>query len=70
MHPNFDRDDHNSPAFYVREDGSLLTVYARHSTENKHYYRISNTDNYLQWGPEQTIEHDDSVTYMNLVRAC
>lgn len=63
---NFDHDDHNSPAFYPRPDGRLLTVYARHSTENKHYYRISEDDNYLDWGKEQVKEYADPVTYTNL----
>lgn len=64
---NFDRDDHNSPVIFARPDGSLLTVYARHGTEKRHYYRISDPDNFLLWSEEQTIEHDHSVTYMNLL---
>lgn len=63
---NFDHDDHNSPAFYARPDGKLLTVYAKHSTESKHYYRISNTENYLNWGHEFIKNYSDPVTYMNL----
>lgn len=66
LHENFDRDDHNSPVFYARPDGSVVTVYARHSTENLHYYRISSANNYLQWGDEKTIAYEDQVTYMNL----
>ena len=66
LHDQFDRDDHNSPVFYARPDGSVLSVYARHSTENKHYYRISNSDDFLSWGDEQIKRYDDSVTYMNL----
>jgi rhamnogalacturonyl hydrolase YesR len=66
LHENFDRDDHNSPVFYARPDGSVLTVYARHSTENKHYYRVSDKRDYLVWGAEKTIQHEDPVTYMNL----
>jgi len=64
---NFDHDDHNSPAVYVRPDDTLLAVYARHSTENRHYYRISGRDDYLEWGKERTMEHDHPVTYMNLL---
>lgn len=66
VHESFDRDDHNSPVFYVRPDGSLLTMYARHSKENKHYYRISSVDNYLEWSEEKNITHNHHVTYMNL----
>ncbi|WP_051235497.1 glycoside hydrolase family 88 protein [Marinimicrobium agarilyticum] len=66
LHKHFDHDDHNAPAFYPREDDSILAVYARHSTENKHYYRFSEPDDYLQWGEEFTIKADEPVTYMNL----
>ncbi|MDO3385614.1 BNR-4 repeat-containing protein [Gilvimarinus sp. SDUM040013] len=66
VHDQFDHDDHNSPVFYARPDGSVLTVYARHSTENIHYYRISEKSDYLNWGEEQTVEYSDAVTYMNL----
>lgn len=63
---NFDRDDHNSPAIFPRPDGSLLGVYARHSTENLHYYRISGSKDYLDWGAEHTIDHNAPITYVNL----
>lgn len=66
LHNHFDHDDHNSPVFYARPDGSVLSVYARHSTESKHYYRISSRADYLSWGEEQTVTYDDPVTYMNL----
>lgn len=66
LHEDFDNDDHNSPVFYARPDGSVLTVYARHSTENKHYYRISDRQDYLEWGKEQIASQQDAVTYMNL----
>ncbi|RED95986.1 putative BNR repeat neuraminidase [Marinoscillum furvescens DSM 4134] len=71
----FEVDDHNSPVFYVREDGSLLAVWAKHGRENKHYYSISSPDNYLQWSERQVYTHDfdlpdgsswGGVTYMNL----
>lgn len=64
----FDRDDHNSPVLYPRQDGSLLAVYARHSTENIHYYRISDREDYLVWGGERVISHDDPATYSNLLK--
>lgn len=66
LKPEFDHDDHNSPVFYARPDGRLLTVYARHNTEKVHYYRISESDNFLEWGEEKTIESPVRVTYMNL----
>jgi len=66
LQANFESDDHNSPVFYQRPDGSLLTVYAKHNTEKVHYYRISTDENYLTWGEEKTIESPANVTYMNL----
>ena len=73
MHDNFQRDDHNSPVFFARPDGSVLAMYARHGQNKVHYYRISNRDDLLRWGPERTIDHTgtlperDRVTYMNLI---
>lgn len=71
MHKGFDRDDHNSPVFYARPDGSVLTFYARHGREKHHYYRISDPSDPLKWGAE--MQHKlvspnpkDGVTYMNL----
>ena len=66
LHENFDRDDHNAPVFYPRQDGSLLTVYARHSAENRHYYRVSDGEDFLSWSEQETIESSEPVTYMNL----
>lgn len=71
VHPNFDRDDHNSPVFHPLADGKLLTVYARHGKERFHYYRISESDNSLSWGKELILHHPfksrgDEATYMNL----
>lgn len=71
MHPNFDKDDHNSPVFHVRPDGSVLAIYARHNRDRFHYSRISVSGDPLKWG--QQIRHErvmpnpnDRVTYMNL----
>jgi hypothetical protein len=73
VHDDFDRDDHNSPVFYPRPDGSVLTMYARHGKEKTHYFRISDTSDYLKWSPERRIDYGDflvasrdRVTYMNL----
>ncbi len=70
VNPKFDHDDHNSPVFYARPDGSLLTVYARHNRDKLHRYRISTSDDYLTWGQENQFKHNykaaDKITYMNL----
>lgn len=69
----FNRDDHNSPAFYGRSDGSVLAVYARHGHEQFHHTRISTSADFTQWGPDKIMDHatflkdkKDRVTYMNL----
>jgi len=71
VNPSFDRDDHNSPVFHVRPDGSVLTVYARHSRDAFHRSRISDPNDPLKWSDE--VKHErkannprDHVTYMNL----
>ena len=72
---NFEIDDHNSPVFHVRPDGSLVAVWAKHGHEQYHYYSISEPNNYLKWGEKQVFDHGFEipegnrwmgVTYMNL----
>ena len=54
-HDNFDRDDHNSPVFYARPDGSVLSVYARHGREKWHYYRVSESSDFTKWASENGL---------------
>ena len=58
MHDPFKNDDHNSPVFYARPDGSVLAVYALHNGNKTHYYRIAQAGNPLKWSEEMTFEHD------------
>lgn len=65
----FEADDHNSPVFYARSDGRILAFWAMHGKENKHYYSISDKDNYLVWSEKKVYTHNferSGVTYMNL----
>jgi hypothetical protein len=71
MQDNFGHDDHNSPVFHVRPDGSVLATYAKHNCEKFHYSRISDPSNPLKWSEEFKHERTspnpkDWVTYMNL----
>lgn len=73
VHEQFDRDDHNSPVFHVREDGKVLTVYAKHHREPHHYLRTVDPKHPLNWTEENIQAYDfenprDRVTYMNLHR--
>lgn len=71
MLDGFDRDDHNSPVFHIRPDGSVLAVYARHGREKIHHFRISDAKAPLQWSDPMTFRHDypkaGRVTYINLL---
>lgn len=68
LHDRLELDDHDSPAFLVRPDGRVLTLYAKHGTENHFYYRISTDASLLTWGAEQTFAPTSStrLTYSNL----
>lgn len=70
FHKDFQKDDHNVPALYRREDSSILAMWAKHASEKKHYYKISQSQDYSSWSDTKTFEHDydhrTGVTYMNL----
>ena len=66
MQDNFDRDDHNSPVFYARPDGRILSVYAKHHREPKFYTRLSEPNNPLKWGEEMSYDTKARATYANL----
>lgn len=70
LHENFEQDDHDVPAFYVRPDERVLSVYQKHYEQDSSriYYRISKPNNTMNWEAEQTISRGDSnaVTYANL----
>lgn len=67
LHDAIDADDHNSAAFALRPDGSLLAMYARHDLDSLFYYRISEPNDAHEWRPERTYEPSSStrVTYAN-----
>ncbi len=70
LHKGLQRDDHDSPVFYIRPDGSLLAVWAKHGNDKIHRYKISSPDNYLEWSELKEFHHvynkPNGVTYMNL----
>ncbi len=72
---NFEIDDHNSPVFHARPDGSLIAMWAEHGKKNCHYYSISSPNDYLNWSERKIQVHDYEmpvsskwygVTYTNL----
>ncbi|MEM6771954.1 MAG: glycoside hydrolase family 88 protein, partial [Bacteroidota bacterium] len=72
---DFEIDDHDVPALYARQDGSLLAVWAKHGKENLHHLSFSAPDNYLEWEAPSKHEYGYKIpagkswtgmTYMNL----
>jgi hypothetical protein len=67
-----EQDDHNVPGLLVKEDGAMLAIYARHTTDDLFAWRRSldaNPVSSADWGPEETIpETDASMTYANPVQ--
>lgn len=68
LHDRLQLDDHDCPAILSRPDGRLLATFAKHNNENLRYYRISQPNDPLHWGPEQTFIPSNAtrVTYSNL----
>ena len=68
LHNQLELDDHDSPAFLARPDGRLLTLYAKHGTENHFYYRLSTANTPTTWAAEQTFTPTTAtqLTYSNL----
>lgn len=74
LHTPFEQDDHNAPALHVRPDGRVVAIYTRHSVERKVFWRVSESDDLLAWGPERFLEtpgedappcSGDNATYAN-----
>lgn len=64
----FEADDHDAPALWLRPDGKILAVFAKHGSENRFYYRIGDSTG-SQWGPLRTFVPSPSsrITYANLL---
>lgn len=77
LHRHFEQDDHDGPALMPLSDGRYLAVYTKHGVERRVYYRFSEADDPLTWGPAIEFEtpgtdapnfRGDNVTYSNLFR--
>ena len=75
LHPHFQQDDHDSPAFLPLPDGRLLAVYTRHGVERRIFYRFSAPHDPLTWSEAKSVETPGrdqrsltgyNVTYSNL----
>ncbi len=74
LHEQLQQDDHNGPALHALADDRLLAVYTKHAVERKVYWRVSEPNDPLTWGPVREFESPgqdagyagDNVTYSNL----
>lgn len=55
LQDDFDQDDHNAPVFYPRADGRILTVYALHNKDKRHFYRMTTNRRNKNWGGRTSI---------------
>ena len=64
-----EKDDHNVPAILVRQDGTMLAIYARHGTDQFFAYRYTTSTNPISptnWSAEQIIAPTGAgLTYAN-----
>jgi Concanavalin A-like lectin/glucanases superfamily/BNR repeat-containing family member len=64
-----EKDDHNVPGLLVKQDGTMLAIYARHGTDQFFAYRYSNSTNLISptnWSAEQTVAPTGAgLTYAN-----
>jgi hypothetical protein len=62
-------DDHDNPGLLVKQDGTMLSISARHGTDQFFVYRLSTTTNpaaATNWGAEQSLAASGAgLTYAN-----
>jgi len=70
LHERLEEDDHNVPALYVRQDGRVVAMYTKHSSDGLKRYRISERPGDITaMRPEQTMQGPASgVCYSNVYR--
>ncbi|QIK71286.1 hypothetical protein G7070_02045 [Propioniciclava coleopterorum] len=73
LHPGFEVDDHDVPAFWRRTDGRWGVAYARHKSDDLSWYALSEPGDPTAWGEPQAFDWSDltaqrGVTYSNLHR--
>ncbi len=63
----FEQDDHDSAALWMRPDGRYLAMYSKHSSDSLSRYKIStNPHDISSWAPEHTFDNQAATTYSNL----
>jgi len=63
-----ENDDHDVPALWVRPDGRVQAVFAKHGSESHFYYGTSNVS-WTDWGRVKkfTPRNSSRITYANLL---
>jgi hypothetical protein len=69
LHERLQSDDHDAPALLKLGDGRYLAAYTSHDADNLMRWRVSlEPGDATRWGPENTLDVGDRVTYANLCR--
>jgi hypothetical protein len=56
LHTAFEKDDHDAPSLFLRNDGRITAYYTRHGTDRFIFYRTTvNPENISTWQAEDTI---------------
>ncbi|MBN2037488.1 MAG: BNR-4 repeat-containing protein [Chitinispirillaceae bacterium] len=64
LHTGLQYDDHDAPSLFVRNDGRIMAFYSRHTSDRYLFYRTTTAaEDISSWGPEQTLELAENVTY-------
>jgi hypothetical protein len=69
LHDRLENDDHDVPALWMRGDGRLLAIFAKHGSQNHFYSRVTATPrDFSTWEPPTQFSPSPSsrVTYANL----
>jgi hypothetical protein len=69
LYDRLEPDDHNVPALWLRNDGRLLAVFAKHGSENHLYCQVTTLPReFAEWEPATLFSPSGSsrITYANL----
>jgi hypothetical protein len=69
LHPQYQRDDHDNPAFVFLPDGRLMAFYTKHSGKNQsiHSRMTTKPGVFADWDPEVTLAlRDDSPRHSGI----
>ena len=59
-------DEHNAPSICVLESGMIIVAYTGHNVKGVRYRVTQKPYDIMSFGPEQTLEYDGTVTYVQI----